>query len=64
MRRRRASSSMTRTGPRRKSDYLPSADDGDFIASLMAPITEPGKFATGFRRQRSASTTSPAISNT
>ena len=28
------------------SDYLPTASDGDFIASLMNPETEPGKFAS------------------
>ena len=28
-----------------KSDYLPSTADGDFIASLMTPVSEPGKFA-------------------
>ena len=28
-----------------KSDYLPSVDDGDFISSLMEPVSEPGKFA-------------------
>jgi benzoyl-CoA 2,3-dioxygenase component B len=29
----------------KKSDYLPSAADGDFIGSLMIAETEPGKFA-------------------
>jgi benzoyl-CoA 2,3-epoxidase subunit B len=28
-----------------KNDYLPSSDDGDFISSLMTPVSEPGKFA-------------------
>ncbi|HEY4927056.1 MAG TPA: benzoyl-CoA 2,3-epoxidase subunit BoxB [Roseiarcus sp.] len=28
------------------SDYLPTASDGDFIASLMRPETEAGKFAS------------------
>jgi benzoyl-CoA 2,3-dioxygenase component B len=28
-----------------KDDYLPSVADGDFIASLMAPVSETGKFA-------------------
>ncbi|MGB3273153.1 MAG: benzoyl-CoA 2,3-epoxidase subunit BoxB [Xanthobacteraceae bacterium] len=28
-----------------RDDYLPSLADGDFIASLMQPVTEPGKFA-------------------
>src|ERR1700710_659763 len=28
-----------------KGDYLPSTADGDFIASLMTPVSEPGKFA-------------------
>ena len=26
--------------------WLPSKDDGDFIVSLMSPVTEPGKFAS------------------
>src|SRR6266481_3862978 len=30
---------------KRKSGWLPSSDDGDFIASLMTPVTEPGGFA-------------------
>jgi benzoyl-CoA 2,3-epoxidase subunit B len=29
-----------------RSAYLPSAEDGEFIASLMAAETEPGKFAS------------------
>jgi benzoyl-CoA 2,3-dioxygenase component B len=33
------------TWGKRKSEWLPSAEDGDFIASLMKPETEPGKFA-------------------
>jgi benzoyl-CoA 2,3-dioxygenase component B len=28
-----------------KGDYLPSTDDGDFISSLMQPVSEAGKFA-------------------
>ena len=28
-----------------KGDYLPSTSDGDFIASLMTSVSEPGKFA-------------------
>jgi benzoyl-CoA 2,3-dioxygenase component B len=28
-----------------KSDYLPSTADGDFISSLMEPVSEPGKYA-------------------
>jgi benzoyl-CoA 2,3-dioxygenase component B len=28
-----------------KGDYLPSTEDGDFISSLMVPVSEPGKFA-------------------
>ena len=28
-----------------KDQWLPSKDDGDFIASLMTPVSEPGKFA-------------------
>jgi benzoyl-CoA 2,3-epoxidase subunit B len=33
------------TWAKRKGDWLPSRDDGEFIASLMTPVTEPGKFA-------------------
>jgi benzoyl-CoA 2,3-dioxygenase component B len=29
-----------------KDQWLPSKADGDFIASLMKPVTEPGKFAS------------------
>jgi len=29
-----------------KDQWLPSAADGDFIASLMKPVVEPGKFAS------------------
>ena len=29
----------------KKDQWLPSKDDGDFIASLMEPVSEPGKFA-------------------
>jgi benzoyl-CoA 2,3-dioxygenase component B len=31
---------------RDKGLWLPSKDDGDFIGSLMQPVTEPGKFAS------------------
>jgi benzoyl-CoA 2,3-dioxygenase component B len=31
---------------RQKGAWLPSKDDGDFIASLMKPVTEPGQFAS------------------
>src|ERR1700754_41383 len=30
---------------KRKGEWLPSTEDGDFIASLMTPVTEPGQFA-------------------
>ena len=30
---------------RRKNDWLPSKNDGDFVASLMTPCRERGKFA-------------------
>src|SRR5260370_14903096 len=33
------------TWNKRKSGWLPSTDDGDFIASLMTSVTEPGGFA-------------------
>jgi benzoyl-CoA 2,3-dioxygenase component B len=29
-----------------KDKWLPSAADGEFIASLMKPVSEPGKFAS------------------
>jgi len=34
------------TWQREHSQWLPSKDDGDFVASLMKPVTEPGKFAS------------------
>ena len=34
------------TWKKRKGDWLPSTEDGDFIASLMEPVTEVGKFAS------------------
>jgi benzoyl-CoA 2,3-dioxygenase component B len=33
------------TWNRRRSEWLPSVDDGDFIASLMTPVTQAGEFA-------------------
>ena len=30
---------------KRKTEWLPSRDDGDFIGSLMTAVTEPGQFA-------------------
>ena len=33
------------TWKKRKDEWLPSAEDGDFIASLMKPVTELGRFA-------------------
>jgi benzoyl-CoA 2,3-dioxygenase component B len=33
------------TWNRDKGQWLPSKDDGDFIGSLMQPVTEPGQFA-------------------
>jgi benzoyl-CoA 2,3-dioxygenase component B len=34
------------TWTRDKDKWLPSKDDGDYIASLMKPVTEPGKYAS------------------
>jgi benzoyl-CoA 2,3-epoxidase subunit B len=31
---------------RRRDEFLPSADDDAFVASLMVPVREPGKFAS------------------
>jgi benzoyl-CoA 2,3-dioxygenase component B len=33
------------TWNKRKHEWLPSTDDGDFVASLMVPVTDPGEFA-------------------
>src|SRR5437762_4836598 len=33
------------TWNKRKSEWLPSGADGDFVASLMTPVTEPGDYA-------------------
>jgi benzoyl-CoA 2,3-dioxygenase component B len=33
------------TWGKRKGEWLPSSEDGDFIASLMSPETDPGTFA-------------------
>jgi benzoyl-CoA 2,3-dioxygenase component B len=33
------------TWEKRRREWLPSLEDGDFIGSLMEPVTEPGKFA-------------------
>ena len=30
----------------RRNDWLPTKADGDFIQSLMTPVTEPGKYAS------------------
>jgi len=30
---------------KRRDAFLPSKDDGDFIAALMTPVSEPGQFA-------------------
>jgi benzoyl-CoA 2,3-epoxidase subunit B len=37
---------------RMKNEWLPSAADGDFIAALMAPVSEPGKFAGWIARPK------------
>jgi benzoyl-CoA 2,3-dioxygenase component B len=34
------------TWSKSKDQWLPSKDDGDFIASLMKPVVEPGQFAS------------------
>jgi benzoyl-CoA 2,3-dioxygenase component B len=34
------------TWNREKSKWLPTTDDGDFIQSLMKPVSEPGQFAS------------------
>jgi benzoyl-CoA 2,3-dioxygenase component B len=31
---------------KRRDELLPSKDDGDFIAALMSPVSEPGQFAS------------------
>ena len=42
----RRRSSTRRPGTATQSKWLPSKDDGDFIGSLMQPVTEPGQFAS------------------
>src|SRR5215469_836251 len=34
------------TWNKRKGEWVPSTGDGEFIASLMTPVTEPGQFAS------------------
>ena len=34
---------------RREGEFLPSTDDGDFVATLMKPVYEPGAFASWIR---------------
>ena len=45
------------------ANWLPDPADGDFIQSLMKPASSRANSPAGSRRRRSASTTSPAISN-
>lgn len=33
------------TWAKRRHEWLPSTDDGEFIASLMVPVSEPGQYA-------------------
>ena len=48
-----------------RDDYLPSSSDGEYLNSLMKPSLRRGRICgAGLPRRRSASTTSPAISNT
>jgi benzoyl-CoA 2,3-dioxygenase component B len=35
----------TATWAKRRNEWLPSTDDGDFIASLMVPVSEAGQYA-------------------
>ena len=42
---RRRASIDDATWDKRKGDWLPSTADGDFIESLMTPVTETGKYA-------------------
>ena len=42
----RQARSTTRPGTATSSQWLPSKDDGDFIASLMQRVVEPGQFAS------------------
>ena len=37
---------------RRKHEFLPTKDDGDFIASLMRPVHEPGAYASWIQAPR------------
>ncbi len=42
-----------------KDDWLPSSADGDFIASLMAPVTTPGEYAGWIAPPRSGINNKP-----
>jgi len=48
----------------RERDWLPSAEDRGFVASLMRRVTDPGKVAGWIARPKSASTTRRSITNT
>ena len=48
----------------RERDWLSSAEDRGFVASLMRRVTDPGKVAGWIARPKSASTTRRSITNT
>ena len=41
------------TWQRRREEFLPSSSDGEFIASLMKPVYEPGRYASWIARPKS-----------
>src|SRR6187401_1452110 len=47
------------TWNREKDKWLPSKDDGDFVQSLMRPVTEPGQFASWIAPPRVGSDNKP-----
>ena len=49
---------------KRRGELLPSDGDRDYIESLMQPQSSRASSPAGLPRRRSASTTSPATSNT
>ena len=59
---RRRAARRTRMG-RQARDWLPSKADGDFIAVADEAVPSRANSPAGSRRRKSASTTSPAISN-
>ena len=52
------------TWNQRKSEWLPTTQDGDFIASLMKPVTEVAAYANWISPPKVGIDNKPAISST